>query len=124
VSATPSEEAMRLARPVFGHAYRCDPLRNPLSLDCESDTCEIAKRAFAIDALVASRVEEERERCAKVCDEAARNRWNQHEDEFMQKTTVFAQRSGSHPTTVRYAASLLAAAIRATPPPLPSKETR
>ncbi len=80
--------------------------------------------ALSIDALVARRVEEERERCAKVCDEAARNRWNQHDDEFMQKTTVFAQRSGSHPTTVRYAASLLAAAIRATPPPLPSKETR
>lgn len=108
MSATPSEEAMGIGR---------DFVRRGLMWR-EHDL------ASAIDALVARRVEEERERCAKVCDEAARNRWNQHEDEFMQKTTVFAQRSGSHPTTVRYAASLLAAAIRTPPPPMPSKEPR
>ena len=115
MSATPSEESMQLASAYIQHTGTCDE-QYQTTLKC---VCAFVREkndlASQIDALVARRVEEEREMCANVCDEAARNRRNQHEDEFMQKTTVFAQRSGSHPTTVRYAASLLAAAIRTTP---------
>ncbi len=57
--------------------------------------------ASAIDALVARRVEEERERCAELVDRAAA-RADGAEIDF----------------------DLLVDAIRATPPPLPSKETR
>lgn len=108
MSATPSEEAMQIASAYIQHADTCDE-QYQTTLKC---VCAFVREkndlASQIDALVASRVEEERERCALVAGHFGNMQQRQDEEGIIAATAAYAVRD----------------AIRIPPPPLPSKEPR